>query len=68
MHFIHDFVWGQWIFHILISVFGFWRMTRREIEDNPDSTFTSLPVSITPAGLQLDPDAPTDLELTKSSE
>jgi len=56
------------IFHILISVFGFWRMTRREIEDNPDSTFTSLPVSITPAGLQLDPDAPTDLELTKSSE
>jgi len=56
------------IFHILISAFGFWRMTRRETEDNPDSTFTPLPVSITPAGLQLDPDSPADLELTKSNE
>ena len=50
------------IFHIIISIFGFWRMTRRQTEDNPDSTFTPLPVSITPAGLQLDPDVPVDLE------
>jgi MFS family permease len=50
------------IFHILISAFGFYRMTIRETEDNPDSTFTPLPVTITPVGLELDPDAPVDLE------
>ena len=50
------------IFHILISAFGFYRMTIRETEDNPDSTFTPLPVTITPVGLELDSDAPVDLE------
>ena len=55
------------IFHIIISIFGFWRMTRRQTEDNPDSTFTPLPVSITPAGLQLDPDVPVDLEKNNSN-
>jgi hypothetical protein len=39
-------------------------MTIRETEDNPDSTFTPLPVTITPVGLELDPDAPVDLENT----
>ena len=53
------------IFHVIICVFGFWRMTRRVTEDNPDSTFTPLPASITPAGLELDPDVPTDLEHVK---
>ena len=52
-------------FHIIISCFGFWRMTRRETEDNPDSTFTPLPVSITPAGLELDTDVPTNLDEPK---
>ncbi len=52
------------IFHILISAFGFYRMTIRETEDNPDSTFTPLPVTITPVELELDPDAPVDLENT----
>ena len=50
------------IFQLLIGVFGMYRITKRDYEDNPDSTFTPLPVSITPAGLQLDPDVPVDLE------
>jgi len=50
------------MFHIIICIFGFWRMTRRVTEDNPDSTFTPLPASITPAGLELDPDVPVDME------
>ena len=48
------------IFHIIISVFGFWRMTKRMTEDNPDSTFTPLPATITPVGLELDPDTPSE--------
>ena len=50
------------IFFTIITCFGIFRMNRRKHEDNPDSTFTPLPVSITPAGLQLDPDVPVDLE------
>ena len=56
------------IFHIIISIFGFYRMTQRETEDNPDSTFTPLPATITPVGLELDPDVPLDLENSKSNE
>ena len=29
---------------------------------NPDSTFTPVPATITPAGLELDPDTPATLE------
>ena len=33
-------------------------MKIRKTEDNPDSTFTPLPPTITPVGLELDPDTP----------
>ena len=52
------------IFHILIVIFGVYRMTVRTTEDNPDSTFTPLPRTITPLGLELDPDTGVDLSNT----
>ena len=33
-----------------------------ESVDNPDSTFTPVPATITPAGLELDPDTPANLD------
>ena len=30
--------------------------------ENPDSTFTPVPATITPAGLELDPDTPATLD------
>ena len=48
-------------FHIIIGLFGLYRITRRETVENPDNTFTPLPRNITPAGLELDPDADVDL-------
>ena len=35
-------------------------MKVRQTEDNPDSTFTPLPATITPVGLELDPDTPSE--------
>ena len=52
------------IFHLLIGLFGLYRITRREYEENPDSTFTPLPRSITPLGIELDPTSATDLSST----
>ena len=49
------------IFHLLIGLFGLYRMTRRDYEDNPDSTFTPLPRNITPLGIELDPTTAADL-------
>ena len=49
------------IFHILIGLFGMYRITRRDYEDNPDSTFTPLPRNITPLGIELDPTTAADL-------
>ena len=49
------------IFHMIIGLFGMYRMTRREIKENPDSTFTPLPRNITPLGIELDPATGTDL-------
>ena len=49
------------IFHLIIGLFGLYRITRREAVENPDNTFTPLPRNITPAGLELDPDADVDL-------
>ncbi len=49
------------IFHLIIGLFGLYRITRREAVENPDNTFTPLPRNITPAGLELDPDAGVDL-------
>jgi MFS family permease len=43
------------ILQIVISVFGFYRMSVRPTEENPDSTFTPLPRNITPLGIELDP-------------
>ena len=49
------------IFHLIIGLFGLYRITRREAVENPDNTFTPLPRNITPAWLELDPDADVDL-------
>ena len=43
------------IFHVIIGLFGIYRITRRVTKDNPDSTFTPLPKNITPLGMELDP-------------
>ena len=56
------------IFHIIIGVFGLMRMKVRKTEDNPDSTFTPLPATITPVGLELDPDTPADDMVTSSDD
>tara|TARA_B100000579_G_C22811700_1_gene845594 strand:+ start:211 stop:1500 length:1290 start_codon:yes stop_codon:yes gene_type:complete len=48
-------------FHMLIGLFGMYRITRRSYEDNPDSTFTPLPRNITPLGIELDPTTAADL-------
>ena len=49
------------IFLFAIIIFGFYRLSQRQIEDNPESTFTPLPTSITPLGIELDPDTGVDL-------
>jgi MFS family permease len=49
------------IFHIIISLFGIYRMAIRKVEENPDNTFTPLPRNITPLGIELDPDTGVDL-------
>jgi len=49
------------IFHLLIGFFGMYRITRRDYEENPDSTFTPLPRNITPLGIELDPTTAADL-------
>ena len=49
------------IFHMIIGLFGMYRMTRRETKENPDSTFTPLPRNITPLGIELDPSTGADL-------
>ena len=49
------------IFLFAIIIFGFYRLSKRKYEDNPESTFTPLPTSITPLGIELDPDTGVDL-------
>ena len=49
------------VFHLLIGIFGVYRMRVRQVVVNPDSTFTPIPATITPAGLELDPDTPKTL-------
>ena len=49
------------IFYISIIIFGFYRLSQRKYEENPDSTFTPLPANITPLGIELDPDTGVDL-------
>ena len=52
------------IFHVMIGLFGIYRITRRVTKDNPDSTFTPLPKNITPLGMELDPTTGADLSNT----
>ncbi len=49
------------IFHLIIGMFGLYRMTKRRYEDNPESTFTPLPRNITPLGIELDPTTGADI-------
>jgi MFS family permease len=49
------------IFHLLVGLFGMYRITKRNYKDNPDSTFTPLPRNITPLGIELDPTTAADL-------
>ena len=56
------------IVHALIGTFGLYRMRIRKTVDNPDSTFTPIPATITPAGLELDPDTPATLEETSITD
>jgi len=50
------------LIHALIGIFGLHRMRVRKSVENPDSTFTPMPATITPAGLELDPDTPETLD------
>ena len=50
------------LIHTLIGIFGIHRMRVRKTAENPDSTFTPMPATITPAGLELDPDTPETLD------
>jgi len=54
-------------FHIIISLFGLYRMGIRKVEENPENTFTPLPRNITPAGIELDPDTGVDLSVSEKS-
>ena len=56
------------IAHSIIGIFGLYRMKVRSTVENPDSTFTPVPATITPAGLELDPDAPATLDETQVNE
>ena len=51
---------GFWMFliffHAVIGFFGIYRMrVRAQVQENPDSSFTPMPESITPAGMELNP-------------
>jgi MFS family permease len=51
---------GFWMFliffHAVIGLFGVYRMRiRKRVEENPDSSFTPMPESITPVGMELNP-------------
>ena len=56
------------IAHAIIGGFGLYRMKVRNTVENPDSTFTPIPATITPAGLELDPDTPATLEETSPTD
>ena len=56
------------IFQSAITIFGIYRMTRRQTEENPDNTFTPLPRNITPLGIELDPDTGVNLSDEKENE
>ena len=43
-------------------------MNVRKVAENPDSTFTPVPATITPAGLELDPDTPANLDINQTEQ
>tara|TARA_Y100000590_G_scaffold66311_1_gene71798 strand:- start:337 stop:1626 length:1290 start_codon:yes stop_codon:yes gene_type:complete len=51
-------------FHLVIGLFGLYRITKRSYTDNPESTFTPLPRNITPLGIELDPTTGADISST----
>ena len=51
-------------FHLVIGMFGLYRITKRSYSDNPESTFTPLPRNITPLGIELDPSTGADISKT----
>jgi len=53
------------IFHLIIGMFGLYRITKRSYKDNPESTFTPLPRNITPLGIELDPTTGADISSTE---
>ena len=52
-------------FHLIVGIFGMYRITKRSYEDNPESTFTPLPRNITPLGIELDPTTGADISSTE---
>ena len=50
------------------KIFGIYRMNVRKVAENPDSTFTPIPATITPAGLELDPDTPENLDSSQTDQ
>ena len=48
-------------FHLIIGLFGLYRITKRSYEDNPESVYTPLPRNITPLGIELDPTTGADI-------
>ena len=48
--------------NLLIATFGIYRSRIRETVDNPESSYTPLPQTITPVGLELDPTTPETLD------
>jgi len=48
-------------FHLIIGLFGLYRITKRTYSDNPESIFTPLPRNITPLGIELDPTTGADI-------
>ena len=67
MHFLgpNGFFVHLLIFLLIIIVFGFYGLSQRKIENNPESTFTPLPTTITPLGIELDPETGVDLSNTE---
>ena len=52
----------------MIGVFGIYRMNIRKSAENTDSTFTPIPATINPAGLELDPDTPANLDINQTEQ
>ena len=55
-------------FHSVIGVFGIYRMRVRQTVDNPDSQFVAMSQTITPAGIELNPQTEPIQEPTSSVE